>query len=111
PSSETIAGVIAELKAILKVLDSWQNQSSKTDVSDTNIEFINNIDKRKQLGILANYIEQNLSEACELAEALVPQFKNVEEKDLMDAISKAVNVYDFERAAKYLDALKARIVD
>ncbi|WP_067215481.1 PAS domain-containing hybrid sensor histidine kinase/response regulator [Marinomonas gallaica] len=111
PSSETIAGVNAELKTILNTLDTWQNQVSETVVSDTNIEFINNVDKRKQLGILADYIEQNLSESRELAESLVPQFKNVEEKDLMGAISNAVNVYDFERAAKHLDALKARIVD
>ncbi|MCO4784400.1 MAG: response regulator [Marinomonas atlantica] len=111
PLPETISSLNTELKAILKTLDTWLNQTSQTDAFDTDIVIIDDAEKRRQLETLEDYIEQNLSEARELAEILAPQFMHVTEKDLMEAIINAVNIYDFEKAAEDLNALKARIVD
>lgn len=108
PSFEIISSVASELKSILTTLEEWLN--SPAPRLSSAIKQMSDEEIQQQLQTLEQYIEQNLSEARELAENLVPQFAETEVKDLMEAIGNAINVYDFEGASEHLKALKARTV-
>jgi two-component system sensor histidine kinase/response regulator len=67
-------------------------------------------EKEEKLATLAHQLEQNLSEARDLTESLMPYFSG-DEKNIMKAIFDAINVYDFDDAQEHLQALLVRMKD
>ena len=105
----TMGEIIDELQAILEELDSWQNHS--TNVAPQQSDALSTEEKQEQLRTLLKYLEQNLSEAGDIAEQLAPHFQDTEEQALMDALTNAVALYDFDSALEHAKSLLVRITD
>lgn len=108
--ASTTSELVDELQAILKGLEAWQNDR-KPHGSQPHTELLTTEEKRQQLLTLQEYLEQNLSEAGDLAEQLAPHFHDPDEKASMDALITAIGLYDFDRALEHAKALLSRMTD
>ncbi|SBS29664.1 Signal transduction histidine-protein kinase BarA [Marinomonas aquimarina] len=110
-SASTVQALSQELTIILDGLDTWQETTASATPPAAEVVFMSADDKRQQLMQLQDYLEQGLSEARELADSLAPQFSDRQNKASMNALSKAISVYDFDRALEHTKALLVRIKD
>lgn len=111
PNDENIAALKLELESILSQLHQWQMESVPEPESIVTAPTLSLSERQKLVQQLRELLEQNLFEARELAEQLISQFENAKEKSIMEAISAAVDVYDFDMALEHLDTLLSTPMD
>lgn len=97
-----------ELDQVIKALTQWEATLPTLSTTASGMEA--NVGKKcAMLDQLSSYISQNLIEAKDIALDIEHYFTRSEEQKLMQKIIHTVNVYDFDRAAQHLAALKSRI--
>jgi two-component system sensor histidine kinase/response regulator len=110
PTETTILNLNSELETILNGLRAWQDQQTEEDHDAAPEQSMSMAEKEEKLATLDHQLEQNLSEARDLTESLMPYFSG-DEKNIMKAIFDAINVYDFDDAQEHLQTLLVRMKD
>ena len=106
-----LISIEGDLNNILNDLRTWHTANKATLEKNVQAVSMNSTEFKNSIELLTTYIDKNVVEALPLAQKLLP---NVTQKDARASMTKvvaALNLYDFELAAKHLTILSKYIED